>query len=138
MRVFLSKLAALFRGRRNSLAQLDDELASHLEMLAEHYRRQGVNAAEARRMAHNRLGSSVSIREMHYERSGFLFLDKLIQDLRYGARVLRRDNWFTLGAVLTFGLGIGVATSVFTLMDALLLRPLPYRNPQELILMGRL
>ena len=138
MRSLLSRLKLLLRGRGQALAEFDDELASHRDLLASQYERRGVEPAAARRMAQARLGRAAELREHHYEALGLPFLDVLMQDLRYATRVLRRDAGFTWGIVLTLGFGIGVTTAVFTLVDTLLLRSLPYRNERQLILMNRL
>src|ERR1051326_6931698 len=104
---------------------LDRELGDHLELeAAEHSDRYAAQRA---------LGNLGRIKEDTREAWGWIWLERLIQDLRYAARVLRKSPAFTATAILSLALGIGANTAVFSLMDALLMRWLPVRNPQELV-----
>jgi len=109
--------------------ELDAELQSHIAMLAEEHVRRGMTPDEALRAARLELGGLAQIREAHREVRGVPFLDTLMQDLRYTFRTLRRDAGFTTFAILIVGLGIGAASTVFSVVNALLLRPSRFAIP---------
>jgi predicted permease len=112
---------------------LDDELATHLDLLIEENMRRGLSPAEARRDARLRLGNITSLREQHRETRGLPFIDTLFQDLRYTFRILRRDTGFAFFAILIVGLGIGASAIVFSVLNTLLLRPLPFKDGDSLV-----
>jgi predicted permease len=112
---------------------LDNELESHLYLLVEENIRRGLSPAEARREARLRLGNVTSLREQHRETRGLPFLDTLLQDLRYTFRILRRDTGFALFAILIVGFGIGASAIVFSVLNTLLLRPLPFKDSDSLV-----
>jgi len=111
----------------------DAELESHVTMLAEDHIRRGMTPKEAERSARLELGGLTQIREAHREVRGVPFLDALLQDLRYTSRTLRRDAGFTTSAILIVGLGIGASSTIFSVVNALLIRPLPFRGPGRLV-----
>ena len=122
----------LFRKARLE-ARLDAELRDHLERQTADYVRSGLDETEARRRAHLDLGGLEQVKEACRDARGTRLLDDLEQDLRYGARILRRSPAFTLVAVLSLALGIGANTAIFTLVDTLILRSLPVHDPHRLV-----
>jgi predicted permease len=125
-------LLRLFRRRRFE-AQLEAELRDHLDRQVADYVRDGVDEAEARRRANLELGGLEQVKEACRDARGTRLLDDLVQDLRFGVRVLRKSPGFTLVAVLSLALGIGANTAIFTLVDTLVLRALPVREPSRLV-----
>ena len=102
-------------------------------MLIEENIRRGMAPEEARRAALLRVGARESTKELHREVRGLPFLETLTQDLRYSFRTLRRDSAFAVFAILIAGLGIGASCTIFSVVNTLLLRPLPFRDPASLV-----
>lgn len=102
-------------------------------MAVEENIRRGMSAEEARRRALVSLGGVTQANEQHRETRGLPWLDVLMQDLRFTFRTLRRDSSFTLIAILILGIGIGANIAVFSVVNTILLRPLPFHNPQQLV-----
>jgi predicted permease len=131
LRAFFSRLRTIF-----SKTRLDDdfneELAAHVDLLASENEKVGMTPEEARRAALIRLGGRELTREIHRETRGLPFLEIFWQDFRYALRTLRRDSGFFTAAVCIVGLGIGASATIFSVVNALLLRPLPFQDPARL------
>jgi len=126
------RLRALFR-RTISETELDAELNFHFDRLVEKYMRGGMASEEALRQARMTFGGMAQVKEDCRRAWGTALLETLVQDIGYGARLLVRNPGFSTAALLTLTLGIGATTSIFSLVDAVLLRPLPYRGSQRLV-----
>lgn len=113
--------------------ELNEEMTSHLEMAVEDNIRRGMSAEEARRQALVRFGGVQQSLELHRESRGLPWLDVLTLDLRFTFRTLKRDYGFTMVAVLILALGIAANITVFSVVNTILLRPLPFPDAQQLV-----
>jgi macrolide transport system ATP-binding/permease protein len=120
-------------GRQRSDRELDAEVRSYVDLLAEEKMRQGMPPEEARRAARIELGGIEQVKEDVREVRTGAWLDSLLQDLRYATRMLRKNPGFTAIAVLTLALGIGVDTSVFSLIYSLTIRPFPVKDSGNIV-----
>ncbi len=127
------RLAVLFR-REQFQNDLEEEMRAHLEMQAEENEANGMDADEARYAARRQFGNATLLRETSTETWGWPAIESCARDVKLAVRALRRNPAFTSLAVLTLALGIGANTAVFSVVQGVLLRPLPFRDPGRLVM----
>jgi len=132
LRRFFMRLSNLATGR-SADQRLQDELAEHLAFQIEENLRAGMSPTEARRQAALKLGSAEAIREHHHAEQSLPFIENLLFDLRYAVRMLLRSPGFSIIAIATMALGVGATTAIYSVIDATLLHPLPYPQPEQLV-----
>ncbi len=129
VRVMLSRIF----GKGRTHAELDTEIAAHLSLLAADYERRGLSPAEALAAARRHFGPVAQLHETYRDQRRLPILDSLTQDLTYSLRQLRRNPGFAVAAVLTLALGIGANAAIFQVLDAVVFRSLPVRDPASLV-----
>ncbi len=127
------RLGSMFRKRKLD-AELDAELRAHLDALTEANVRRGMSPEEARFAARREFGGLEQTKTLYREQRGLPFLETLVQDLRFGLRVLAKSPGFTAVVVLTLALGIGGNTAIFSYIDAWFIKPLPFPHPDRLVI----
>lgn len=132
LRVLRARVRALFH--RDGVAdEIREELEFHVRMRAEDYERAGETRDEAARHARARVGNVTVLRDRGYDVRGGGFVETVVQDARYAMRQFARQPGFTLVAIGTLALGVGLSTALFSVIDAALLHPLPYPHPEQLV-----
>lgn len=132
--VLFARLRSLF-GRKRQEAELSDEIRFHLEMQIEDNLARGMSPKEARNAALRSFGPREAMKETYRERSTFSLIETTLQDLRYALRTLAKNPGFTLASLAVLSLAIGANTAMFSVLNTVLLQPLPYRSPEHLAML---
>jgi hypothetical protein len=119
-------------GRRRLLDEVTKELESHVELLAARYVSSGMAPDEARLAARRQIGNTTRVREEVYTMNSIDWLGGLAYDVRYAYRLLTKNPGFSVAAIATLALGIGATTSIFSILYSVLLKPLPYKDPERI------
>ncbi|HZY64002.1 MAG TPA: ABC transporter permease [Edaphobacter sp.] len=129
------RVSMLFR-RRQFDADLEEEMRLHLDLREQEHMQNGFTQTEARSVARRRFGNPTALKERSHMTWGWQWLEDLMHDVKYGVRSMLRSPGITIVALLSLALGIGANTAIFSLIDAVMLRSLPVKDPGQLVLMG--
>src|SRR5215475_10082942 len=135
LKSFLRRVRGLWRSETIH-QEITDELQFHIDMRVEENIRRGMSPDEARRDAERSFGNLTRIKEQGYDVRGGRWLETVWQDLRYGMRILLKNPRFALIAVLLLGLCIGANTVIFSQVDQSLIKPLPVKDPEQLVMLN--
>ena len=136
MRERWNRVRAFVTGRRNLSEELAEEMREHIEMQTQDLIDRGMSPDAARQAAYARFGNSTAISEKARESWGFPSLESWLQDIRYTFRGIRRSPAFALSVILTFAAGVGLNTAIFSVLHAVVLKPLPYPAQDRLVWFG--
>ncbi len=127
-----ARIRAVFASARFD-AELDQEMQSHLDLLEHDHIRRGLSAQQARRAARAEFGGTASLHEQHREQRSFAAIDGLLQDIRYAARRVAHDRWFSAAAIVALALGIGVNAIGFTIVNTAFIKGIQVKRPERLV-----
>jgi predicted permease len=135
MSEFWSRILGLW-GREKKDSDLNDEVRAHLDLLAAENVRRGMDPEEARYAARREFGGVEQVKEIYRERRGLPMIETFLNDIRFGARILRKNPGFTAIAILTLALGVGANSAIFTVVNSMLLRPLAVKDPGQITVLA--